>query len=347
MESGRPTAAAGEVATGEVAAGEVAAGEVAAAAGSADPEVGLRAVAALRVLTERLEMLQVDNARRLGWSWQDIAGRLGVTKQTVHPQTWKAGRARRKRGRKMTRRLSWPARLGRTAHRASATRPRGGRAVQRMTPGARSVFRGGFEHAVRLGHRHLGSEHLLLALVERDHPAAAVLRAHGLRADRVEEQLVRLGAGGIFGGLDESSLSAIGIDLEAVRERALASFGPEALARAGSAVEADAAARRAGSARWLPGVARTQPGAWHGGVSHVRRIGRRPVPAALPDVGELFRGAQEAGLLEPAAPLDVPQLAVGLLSVTGGAVPPVLAALGVRPSALRAAVAETGEPGGA
>ena len=97
-----------------------------------------------------------------------------------------------------------------------------------MTPGARSVFRGGFEHAVRLGHRHLGSEHLLLALVERDHPAAAVLRAHGLQPDRVEEQLVRIG-GGIFGGLDESSLSSIGIDLEAVRQRALASFGPEAL----------------------------------------------------------------------------------------------------------------------
>jgi len=64
--------------------GTAAAGEVAAAAGSADPEVGLRAVAALRVLTERLEILQVDNARRLGWSWQDIAKRLGVTKQTVH-----------------------------------------------------------------------------------------------------------------------------------------------------------------------------------------------------------------------------------------------------------------------
>jgi DNA-binding NarL/FixJ family response regulator len=58
--------------------------EIAAAASSADPDVGLRAVAALRVLTERLELLQVDNARRLGWSWQDIAARLGVTKQTVH-----------------------------------------------------------------------------------------------------------------------------------------------------------------------------------------------------------------------------------------------------------------------
>ena len=241
----------------------------------------------------------------------------------------------------MTRRLSWPARFGRRAHRTSATRPGGGRAVQRMAPGARAIFRGGFEHAVRLGHRHLGSEHLLLALVAGDHPAAAVLRAHGLRPDLVEEQLVRL-EGGIFGGLDDSSLSAIGIDLDAVRERALASFGPDALARAGRAVGADASARRAGSARWVPGVGRTQPGVWHGGAWD----GRLFLPHS-PDVGELLRGTREAGLLEPAAPLDVPQLAVGLVSVTGGMLPQVLAALGVDAAALRAAIAETGEPGGA
>jgi hypothetical protein len=53
-------------------------------AASNDPDVGLRAVAALRALAERLELLQVQQARELGWSWQDIAGRLGVTKQTVH-----------------------------------------------------------------------------------------------------------------------------------------------------------------------------------------------------------------------------------------------------------------------
>ena len=58
--------------------------EMAEGAASADPDVGLRAVAALRTLTKRLEILQVDNARKLGWSWQDIATRLGVTKQTVH-----------------------------------------------------------------------------------------------------------------------------------------------------------------------------------------------------------------------------------------------------------------------
>jgi hypothetical protein len=57
---------------------------LAAATGSRDPEIGLRAVAALRGLVEVLEALQVDNARALGWSWQDIASRLGVSKQAVH-----------------------------------------------------------------------------------------------------------------------------------------------------------------------------------------------------------------------------------------------------------------------
>jgi DNA-directed RNA polymerase specialized sigma24 family protein len=58
--------------------------KIAESAASNDPDVGLRAVAALRALTEQLETLQVDNARALGWSWQEIAARLGVTKQTVH-----------------------------------------------------------------------------------------------------------------------------------------------------------------------------------------------------------------------------------------------------------------------
>ena len=58
--------------------------EIAEGAASRDPDVGLRAVAALRVLTERLEILQVESARMAGWSWQEIADRLGVTKQTVH-----------------------------------------------------------------------------------------------------------------------------------------------------------------------------------------------------------------------------------------------------------------------
>jgi len=67
---------------GATTGGEVA--TLAEAMGSQDPEIGLRAVAALRGLLEVLEALQVDNARAKGWSWQDIAGRLGVSKQAVH-----------------------------------------------------------------------------------------------------------------------------------------------------------------------------------------------------------------------------------------------------------------------
>jgi len=58
--------------------------DLAAAAGSADPRVGLRAVVALRRLLEGLEHLQVSNARRKGWSWQEIADALEVTRQGVH-----------------------------------------------------------------------------------------------------------------------------------------------------------------------------------------------------------------------------------------------------------------------
>jgi hypothetical protein len=58
--------------------------ELATAASGADPAVGLRAVLALRRLLESLEVLHVDNARQLGWSWQDIADALGVTRQAVH-----------------------------------------------------------------------------------------------------------------------------------------------------------------------------------------------------------------------------------------------------------------------
>lgn len=59
---------------------------------SEDPEAGLRAVAALRRLLERLERVHVEAARRSGKSWQDIADELGVSKQAVHKKYAKKGR---------------------------------------------------------------------------------------------------------------------------------------------------------------------------------------------------------------------------------------------------------------
>jgi hypothetical protein len=58
--------------------------ELAAAVDSHDPAAGLAAVAALRRLTEELEALHVGNARARGWTWEQIAGALGVRRQSVH-----------------------------------------------------------------------------------------------------------------------------------------------------------------------------------------------------------------------------------------------------------------------
>jgi len=58
--------------------------ELAAAAGGVDAAAGLRAALALRRLAEEPEALQVDDARRQGWSWRAIAAALRGSKQAVH-----------------------------------------------------------------------------------------------------------------------------------------------------------------------------------------------------------------------------------------------------------------------
>ena len=58
--------------------------QLASEAGSTDPAVGLRAVRALRELADRLEAGHVERAREQGWSWQEIAAVIGVSRQAVH-----------------------------------------------------------------------------------------------------------------------------------------------------------------------------------------------------------------------------------------------------------------------
>ncbi|WP_454294204.1 hypothetical protein [Salana multivorans] len=54
------------------------------AADTSDPRAGLRAIASLRALTDRLELAQVEAALRSGMSWQNVADALGVSRQAVH-----------------------------------------------------------------------------------------------------------------------------------------------------------------------------------------------------------------------------------------------------------------------
>ena len=60
--------------------------DLAVAAAAPDPAVGLRAVRALRVLTEELERRQVRRARDRGWSWAEIGEAL-ATLPADHPPT--------------------------------------------------------------------------------------------------------------------------------------------------------------------------------------------------------------------------------------------------------------------
>ena len=68
--------------------------DLASTASGADPRTGLRAVRALRRLLEHLEETQVRRARELGWSWQEIADVLGVSRQAVHKKHGHATRSR-------------------------------------------------------------------------------------------------------------------------------------------------------------------------------------------------------------------------------------------------------------
>jgi DNA-directed RNA polymerase specialized sigma24 family protein len=71
--------------------------DVVAQTASKDPAVGLRGVASLRALLEAVEELQVRRARELGWSWQQIADVLGVSKQAVHQMYGKGDRRSRRK----------------------------------------------------------------------------------------------------------------------------------------------------------------------------------------------------------------------------------------------------------
>jgi ATP-dependent Clp protease ATP-binding subunit ClpA len=97
---------------------------------------------------------------------------------------------------------------------------------ERFTTEARQTVVGAQLEARQLHHRRIGTEHLLLSLLAQGTASTAVLAHHGLTHDAVAETVV-----GYVGGdeLDAAALTAVGIDLDAVRSSVEASFGPGAL----------------------------------------------------------------------------------------------------------------------
>jgi ATP-dependent Clp protease ATP-binding subunit ClpA len=101
---------------------------------------------------------------------------------------------------------------------------------ERFTQDARQAVVLAQEEARRLHHTFIGTEHLLMALLDQgEKPAAEALRACGLEITDLRARVLRyIGSG--EEGLDPEALATIGIDLDQVRRATEASFGQGALA---------------------------------------------------------------------------------------------------------------------
>ncbi|NKZ05197.1 Clp protease N-terminal domain-containing protein [Actinomadura latina] len=96
---------------------------------------------------------------------------------------------------------------------------------ERFTDSARRAVTGAQAEARALHHHHIGTEHLLLALLDGGDATARMLAGHGLEASAVRALIVRKSRD----PLDPEALSMLGIDLEAVREATEQVFGEGAL----------------------------------------------------------------------------------------------------------------------
>jgi ATP-dependent Clp protease ATP-binding subunit ClpA len=103
---------------------------------------------------------------------------------------------------------------------------------ERFSKPARDVVVGAQAEARELRHGHIGTEHLLLALLRDDGGiACAVLRDAGVHPQRVRADVqAQVGAGpDPLGQADADALRSIGIDLDAIRSKIEETFGEGAL----------------------------------------------------------------------------------------------------------------------
>jgi hypothetical protein len=223
--------------------------------------------------------------------------------------------------------------------------------LERFTDTARQVVVQAQADARRFGHNYIGCEHLLLAAAAAGEPAGAVLRDQGVTPERIEAEILRtIGRGQTadpLGGLDRQALAFIGIDLDVVRARIEAAFGPDALTRA------------------LPAAGQRRRPAWgKGPLAELTRRWRRqrarrhgPRSAGPPGDAPLVPGTAPSGhiRLTPRAKkslglslreakalhdnhVGVQHLTLALLTLQDGMVPTILTALGAPAASLRAAI---------
>ena len=95
---------------------------------------------------------------------------------------------------------------------------------ERFTKSAREVVVRAQAEAAALGRERIDADVLLLGIAGGESRAARVLADHGATHRALKQRAAS-------GGLDSTALAAIGIDLDEIRRRAEAAFGPGALER--------------------------------------------------------------------------------------------------------------------
>lgn len=182
---------------------------------------------------------------------------------------------------------------------------------ERFTDQARLIVVQAQEHARRLGHGYIGCEHLLIAIAGSDAPAGGALRTLGITPQAIEPIL------GSATSIDRDALAVIGIDLDVVRERVEATFGPGALTR-------------------------TMPPRRRRRLLRRRRCHTEAPPRGHIPFTPRAKKCLERSLREAVARHDgyigAEHVALALVGMTDGIAPRILARLGVAPALARAAI---------
>jgi ATP-dependent Clp protease ATP-binding subunit ClpA len=179
---------------------------------------------------------------------------------------------------------------------------------ERFTEEARAAVVYGQESARRLGHRYYGCEHLLAGVASTEGVAGEALRATGVTPAAVESAIRLLIGGGH--DVDRVALASLGIDLDLVRERVEAAFGPGALQP-----------RRRSRRRWF------------------RRRDCEPVSGHIPFTPRAKRclelSLREAQALNSGF-IGTEHIALALTAMDDGMAPRVFTAVGTPPAQIRA-----------
>jgi len=103
---------------------------------------------------------------------------------------------------------------------------------ERFTELARRAVVAAQDAALSMRHDFIGTEHLLLGLIQTAGPAGEALREHGVEPARARETTVRLlaeaGVPATGGQASKDALASIGIDVAEIQRRADDTFGPGA-----------------------------------------------------------------------------------------------------------------------